>query len=70
VRQKRRPNRLVLAGTLAALVLAGGSTVGLAAASGAFGGDRGTGTRAPTGRAATATAAPPRRWPARWSTSA
>ncbi len=41
----RRPNRLVLAGTLAALVLAAGSTVGLAAASGAFGGDRGTGTR-------------------------
>ena len=51
----RRPNRLVLAGTLVALVLAAGSTVGLAAASGAFGGDRGTGTRAPTGRAATGT---------------
>jgi putative membrane protein len=31
---------------------------------------RGTGTRAPTGWAATATAAPPRRWPARWSTLA
>jgi uncharacterized cupredoxin-like copper-binding protein len=49
------PLRLVLAGTLAAIVLAAGSTVGLAAASGAFGGHGGTGTQAQAGRAATGT---------------
>ncbi len=47
----RRPNaRLLVAATLAALVLGAGSTVGLAAASGAFGGPARTGARctAPT----------------------
>ncbi len=52
----RRPSRrLLLAGMLAAVVLAAGSTVGLAAGSGAFGGQAATGTRAPTGPAASGT---------------
>lgn len=42
----RRPNlRLLVAGALAAVVLGAGSTVGLAAASGAFGGRASYGTR-------------------------
>lgn len=56
MRRVRRPSRrLLLVGMLTVVVLAVGSTVGLAAASGAFGGHGGTGTRAPTGRAATGT---------------
>ena len=52
----RWPNRrLLLAATLAAIVLAAGSTVALAAANGAFGGQTATRTRTPTGRAATGT---------------
>jgi len=52
VRRVRRPSRrLLLAGMLTAVVLAVGSTVGLAV-SGAFRGQATTGTRAPTSRAA------------------
>ncbi len=52
MRRVRRPSRrLLLAGMLTAVVLAVGSTVGLAV-SGAFRGQAATGTRAPTSRAA------------------
>ncbi len=52
----RWPNRrLLLAAMLAAIVLAAGSTVALAAANGAFSGQAATRVRTPTGRAATGT---------------
>ncbi|HZD69784.1 MAG TPA: hypothetical protein VFA45_13035 [Actinomycetes bacterium] len=59
MRPLRRHNlRLLVAGGLAAIVLGAGSTVGLAAASGAFGGSARSGARCVA-----------RRWPARWSAS-
>ncbi len=51
LRRRRPSRRLLLAGMLTAVVLAVGSTVGLAV-SGAFRGQAATGTRAPTSRAA------------------
>lgn len=61
MRRVRRPSRrLLLAGMLAAIVLAAGSAVGLAA-SGAFRGQAVSGTRAPAGRAASGLRCPPPR---------
>jgi hypothetical protein len=65
----RWPNRrLLLAATLAAMVLAAASAVGLAAASGAFHGQAATATRTPTGRAANGARCAAPRSPARSST--